>query len=103
MRNNKISNRKNPPPPKITKNNTGSGSSLIGNVLGGLTSGFGVGTGIEAARGVFGARSPSNEVSNHKNNCEMLFKLIEICEKKENSNCDHLMDDFSKKCLNFNN
>ena len=100
MRNNKISKNKNPPPPKITKNNTS--SSLIGNVLGGLTSGFGVGTGIEAARGVFGARSPSNEVSSHKNNCEMLFKLIEICEKKESSNCDHLLDDFSKKCINLN-
>ena len=100
MRNNKISKRKNPPPPKVTNNTS---PSLIGNVLGGLTSGFGVGTGIEAARGVFGARSPSNEVSNHKNNCEMLFKLIEICEKKENSNCDHLLDDFSKKCINLNN
>lgn len=101
MRNNKISKSRNPPPPKVIKNNTG--SSLIGNVLGGLTSGFGVGTGIEAARGVFGGRGPSNEALNHKNNCEMLFKLIEICEKKENSNCDHLLDDFSKKCISLNN
>ena len=101
MRNNKISKSKNPPPPKVTKNNNG--SSLIGNVLGGISSGFGVGTGIEVTRGIFGGRSPSNESLNHKNNCEMLFKLIEICEKKENSNCDHLLDDFSKKCINLNN
>ena len=95
---NKI-NKRNPPPPKIRNNQQN--PSLIGNVLGGITSGFGVGTGIEAARGIFGGRSSSNEISIEKNNnCEMLFKLVEICEKKDNSNCEDLFNKFSKNCLN---
>ena len=104
MRSKKITSRKNAPPPAVQSNKP----SIMGNIIGGMSSGFGFGTGIEAARGIFGGQQrqiSTTPVNENQNNCEMLFKLIESCKKKDNytdldNNCDMLISKFTDVCIN---
>ena len=100
----KISKKNTPPPPTV-KREVHSQPSLVGNIIGSIGSGFGFGTGIEAARSIFGGNKqqvevPNNYSNNNNANCEMLFKLIETCENK-NMNCDDLVSKFSNSCINM--
>lgn len=94
--------KKIPPVPK-QPTTTGNGS-LMGNVAGGMASGFGVGTGIEAARGIFGSNQSNIETNVTKGNdqgCQILSDMITKCKEKNDgfNDCNDLLEMFSNKCL----
>tara|TARA_B100000902_G_C26506384_1_gene526414 strand:- start:61 stop:387 length:327 start_codon:yes stop_codon:yes gene_type:complete len=98
--------KKNPPPPTPSKSN--SNGSLAGNVVGGMASGFGIGTGIEAARGlgnaVFGGKdtTQTDNITNQNNEgCKILSDMIANCKDKNDgfNDCNDLLQMFSAKCL----
>ena len=92
-------NKTHTPPPPAVKKEANNNPSLLGNVIGSIGSGFGFGTGIEAARGLFGgSKQQVEDVNNNNKKCEMLYKLIETCDNK-NMNCDDLVNKFSKTCI----
>ena len=79
--------------------------SVLGNMVGGMVSGFGIGTGIEAAKGlgdkIFGNKEYTQEKNtNNKANCQLLSDMINKCnQNNEYNNCDNLLKIFSEKCL----
>ena len=94
--------RKLPSAPK-QPTTTGNGG-LMGNVAGGMASGFGVGTGIEAARGIFGSNPSNIETKVTKGNdqgCQILSDMITKCKEKNDgfNDCNDLLEMFSNKCL----
>ena len=61
-----------PPPPARPSQQQNNGNSIMGNVIGGAASGFGIGTGIEASRqvvgGIFGNSNEKNsDISQNQN------------------------------------
>ena len=80
-----------------------SNGSVMGNVVGGMASGFGVGTGIEAARGIFGSnqQNTATEAKGNDQGCQILSDMITKCKEKNDgfNDCNDLLEMFSNKCL----
>tara|TARA_B100000161_G_C33446621_1_gene367152 strand:+ start:450 stop:788 length:339 start_codon:yes stop_codon:yes gene_type:complete len=95
--------------PTVPKQPVKSNNSVMGNVAGGMASGFGVGTGIEAARGLGGAIFGSNQtnteavtkVNENDQGCQILSEMITKCKEKNDgfNDCNDLLQMFSDKCL----
>ena len=101
-----------PPPSTATQQQNNSGNSIMGNVIGGVASGFGVGTGIEASRQVMGSIfgnsnekksdiSQNDEQNINNINCNLLMELIKDCKERNDIydyNCSGLIKSFEKHC-----
>ena len=103
-----------PPPPARPSQQQNNGHSIMGNVIGGAASGFGIGTGIEASRqvvgGIFGNSNEKNSdmtqnqnMSQNQNNlnCNLLMQLIKECKDSGDMydyNCKGLIKSFEKHC-----
>ncbi len=91
------------------QHNTNQRGSVLGNMAGGAVSGFGIGMGLEAARGaankIFGNSEQNDqpiqqEQQSNNNNCETLSKFLSQCNQSyEPQYCQELMDKFTKNCL----
>ena len=100
-------NKPSPPPPKpITiqpKQQNNNNNIFFNNMLGGFSSGIGVGAGHEIVKGVsntlFGNNNNNNNTNISQNNCKLLSEMIEKCQQNniEQDKCQEFIDLFSTK------
>ncbi|MAI13836.1 MAG: hypothetical protein CMM15_07450 [Rhodospirillaceae bacterium] len=98
-----ISRRDNKKTPAVHPTPPSNQSSAFASVLGGMASGFGFGSGIEAAKGIGNSlfheekRIPASE----EHSCQLLADVLHQCNGQEiNLNdCSHLLQVFAEKCL----
>ncbi len=98
-----------PLPKKNNEPTDSQNPGIMGNLGSSVVSGFGVGTGIEAARGVgnmiFGDKNNEDKKDSDyliKDNtyCIDLYKVIEKCNNEnKNIECENLKNIFKKTCL----
>lgn len=88
-----------PQPPKITfPQSKNTNVSSLGNTL---IEGIAVGSGSSIAKksidNIFNTNSSNSP--NNKLKCASLFEELKTCLESENSICDTLFEEYSKKCL----
>ena len=88
MRKNRFINKKKQTESRPTT--TSNGPSLIGSIGHGMATGFGVGTGIEGARAVFGG-SGSNKDTQSDNKCSFEKEQLQKC-LNEGNECKDFID-----------
>ena len=81
--------KRTPPPPPVFQK-----EGLMGSVV----SGFGMGTGLEAARSLFGGWRSQPDKSPTPEGCQTLAEILESCQETH-MDCEHLTEMFSKKCM----
>ena len=85
--------------PSVTPSNQNSGFS---SMLGGMASGFGFGSGIEAAKGISNSLSHGDKPPpSEDRGCHLLSDVLVQCQGKETNvnDCSHLLQIFAERCL----
>ena len=85
--------------PSVTPSNQNSGFS---SMLGGMASGFGFGSGIEAAKGISNSLSHGDKPPpSEDRGCQLLSDVLVQCRGNETNvnDCSHLLQIFAVRCL----
>ena len=89
-----------PAPAPAVPNQSSIGSSMMNNVLNGITFGAGSSIGHRVIDGIMGNSKVEVEPNINQSNiqCEKLFELYNTCLKNEREDCSHLQDIVKMKC-----